>query len=90
MATISKKELAITIKKANKAYFLDLAVSYQGDKPRIYRKSNPQYPISPPNLTLQKTFYWLDAWLDGYAAARTTNSKPHWMAEKEIPALERP
>jgi len=90
MGGITRKELALTIKKANEAYGLDLAVTYNKGNPQIFRKKNPGTFISPPKLGMVRTFYWLDAWLDGYSATQSDERRrPRWMGEEIIPALEK-
>ena len=84
---ITKKDISLAIKKANETYSLDLSVNYIEDKPRIFRKSTPKVYLSPI-LSLNNTFYWLDAWVEGYSTCQNEDKIWPGQAPSQVPAIE--
>ncbi len=85
---ITKKDISLEIKKANKTHSLDLSVNYIEGKPRIYRKSKPKVYLSPIGLSMNNTFYWLDAWLEGYSTCRNEDKIWPGQTPNQVPAIE--
>ena len=85
--TITKKEILVIIKRANKDYGLDLDLRYEDTKPQIFRKHASQKILNPAGLSTIKLFYWLNAWVDGYSVRVSEEGKntSHWVKRFDLP-----